>query len=62
VLFRPRATTGITGKSLWQGLLDKGILVRDCSSWEGLDNCLRVTIGTSQENEAFISAMKEIVK
>lgn len=62
VLFRPRATSGITGKSLWQSLLDKGILVRDCSSWEGLANCLRVTIGTSQENEAFISAMKEIMK
>ena len=62
VLFRPRGTTGISGKSLWQGLLDKGILVRDCSSWEGLANCLRVTIGTSQENEAFISAMKEIMK
>ncbi|NQW59641.1 aminotransferase class I/II-fold pyridoxal phosphate-dependent enzyme, partial [bacterium] len=62
VLFRPREITGVTGKALWQKLLDRGILVRDCSSWEGLANCLRVTIGTSQENEAFISAMKEIMK
>jgi histidinol-phosphate aminotransferase len=47
---------------VWQGLLDRGVLVRDCSSWAGLDNCLRVTVGTDDENEAFIAAMKAVLK
>ena len=58
VLFRPET---VAGAALWKELLDRGILVRDCSSWAGLDNCLRVTVGTADENEAFISAMKEVL-
>jgi histidinol-phosphate aminotransferase len=58
VLFRPES---MAGKSLWQGLLDRGVLVRDCSSWAGLENCLRVTVGTADENEAFIAAMKGVL-
>lgn len=58
VLFRPET---LPGKAVWQGLLDRGVLVRDCSSWAGLDNCLRVTVGTDQENEAFIAALKEVL-
>jgi histidinol-phosphate aminotransferase len=51
----------MTGKAVWQGLLDRGVLVRDCSSWAGLDNCLRVTVGTDEENLAFITALKEVL-
>ena len=58
ILFRPENTPG---RAVWQGLLDRGVLVRDCSSWAGLDNCLRVTVGTHEENEAFIAAMKEVL-
>lgn len=58
VLFRPES---MAGKALWQGLLDMGVLVRDCSSWAGLENCLRVTVGTADENEAFIAAMKGVL-
>ncbi|MFM8389976.1 MAG: aminotransferase class I/II-fold pyridoxal phosphate-dependent enzyme, partial [Actinomycetota bacterium] len=58
VLFRPGS---MSGKAVWQGLLDRGVLVRDCSSWAGLDNCLRVTVGTAEENKAFISALKEVL-
>jgi len=35
--------------------------VRDCSSWAGLADCLRVTVGTAEENKAFISALKEVL-
>lgn len=59
VLFRPETKSG---KSVWQGLLDRGVLVRDCSSWAGLDNCLRVTVGTDVENESFITALKDALK
>lgn len=57
VLFRPRT---VSGRDLWQGLLDRGVLVRDCSSWPRLDDCLRVTIGTAEEDDAFLAACKEI--
>jgi histidinol-phosphate aminotransferase len=59
VLFRPET---LSGRVVWQGLLDRGVLVRDCSSWAGLDNCLRVTVGTDDENEAFIAAMKAVLE
>lgn len=57
VLFRP---TTVGAGDLWQGLLDRGILVRDCSSWPRLAGCLRVTVGTEAENTAFIAAIGEL--
>jgi histidinol-phosphate aminotransferase len=47
-----------TGRTVWQSLLDGGVLVRDCSSWEGLTDCLRVTVGTPEENDAFLAALR----
>jgi histidinol-phosphate aminotransferase len=41
----------------WQALLDRGILVRDV----GLDGWLRVSVGTSEECDAFLDAMREVV-
>ncbi len=35
-------------------------LVRDCSSWPRLDDCLRVTVGTPDENDAFLTAIADI--
>jgi histidinol-phosphate aminotransferase len=42
---------------VWQGLVDRDVLVRDCSSWPHLDDCLRVTIGTPTENTLFLAAL-----
>ena len=42
---------------LWQKLLDRGILIRDV----GLLGQLRVTIGTAAENQAFLSALAEVL-
>ena len=56
VLFRP---IGIDGPTLWRGLVERGVLVRDCSSWPGLDGCLRVTVGTAEEDDAFLGALAE---
>jgi histidinol-phosphate aminotransferase len=58
VLFRP---TGRDGREVWQGLLDRSVLVRDCSAWPGLDGCLRVTVGTPDENGAFLDALAEVL-
>ena len=58
VLFRP---TGRDGAKVWQALLDRSVLVRDCSSWPRLDGCLRVTIGTPAEDDAFLAALEEVL-
>lgn len=56
VLFRP---TSVPAAAVWKSILDDGVLVRDCSSWARLDGCLRVTVGTPDENSAFLAAMKK---
>jgi histidinol-phosphate aminotransferase len=55
ILFRPlrRDATDV-----WGDLLASSVLVRDCSSWPGLDQCLRVTIGTAEENDRFLVALQ----
>ncbi|MEA3019108.1 MAG: histidinol-phosphate aminotransferase [Actinomycetota bacterium] len=58
VLFRPLERAG---GDVWQGLLDRSVLVRDTSSWPGLDGCLRVTIGTPDEDDAFLDALQEVL-
>ena len=40
-------------------LLDRSVLIRNCASWDGLRGCLRVTIGTAEENDRFLHALKE---
>ena len=59
VLFRPRS---LGGREVWQALLDRSILVRDCSGWPRLADCLRVTVGTPEENGTFLDALEEILR
>ncbi len=56
ILFRPRSREGA---AVWKALVERDVLVRDCTSWPGLDGCLRVTIGTPAENSAFLAALEE---
>ena len=58
ILFRP---TSRPGGEVWQALLDHSVLVRDCSTWPRLDGCLRVTVGTPEENDAFLHALAEVL-
>jgi histidinol-phosphate aminotransferase len=46
---------------VWQALLDRDVLIRDCSSWPRLSGCLRVTVGTPAENDAFLAALTEVL-
>ncbi|MCU1452530.1 MAG: hisC [Acidimicrobiales bacterium] len=55
VLFRPQERAGA---EVWQDLLDQSVLIRDCSSWPRLDGCLRVTIGTPDEDDRFLAALR----
>ena len=58
ILFRPSTVAGV---DVWGHLLERSVLVRDCSSWPRLDGCLRVTIGTTAEDDAFLNALQEIL-
>ena len=46
---------------VWRALYDRGILVRDFSAAEHLTDCLRVTVGSPEENERFLTALKEVL-
>jgi histidinol-phosphate aminotransferase len=58
ILFRP---LGRDGHEVWRALLERSVLVRDCSGWPRLAGCLRVTVGTAEENDAFLAALKEVL-
>jgi histidinol-phosphate aminotransferase len=47
---------GWTSERLWRALLERGILIRDV----GIPGTLRVTVGTSAENDSFINALRAI--
>lgn len=43
-------------------LIEKGVLIRNLDGEGPLKNCLRVTIGTSEENDYFLNIIKSIEK
>jgi len=59
ILFRPTARPA---SAVWQGLLDRSVLVRDVSGRAELAGCLRVTIGTAAENDRFLGALEESLR
>ncbi len=50
------------GHAVWDSLVALGILVRDFSSWPGVEDCLRVTIGTREENDQFLSSLAAVLR
>jgi histidinol-phosphate aminotransferase len=61
VLFRVGGGTVAAGHDVWQALVERSVLVRDCSGWPRLGGCLRVTIGTPEENDRFLAALQEVL-
>lgn len=51
----------MSGDDVWQGLVDRSVLVRNTANWPRIDNCLRVTVGTPSENDAFLLALAEVL-
>lgn len=58
ILWRPATDAG----AVWRGLLQRSVLVRDCSTWPRLAGCLRVTVGTATENDRFLTALGEVLE
>jgi histidinol-phosphate/aromatic aminotransferase/cobyric acid decarboxylase-like protein len=44
-------------KAVFAGLLRRGVLVRDVTSYPMLSRCLRVSVGSREENDAFLHAL-----
>jgi histidinol-phosphate aminotransferase len=54
--------TGMDSKTMIKNLMKKGIIVRDCSSFNGLDNYwIRVSVGTIEEDKRFINILKDVI-
>lgn len=59
ILFR---TAGNNADAIYTGLRQRGILIKNLhGSHALLEHCLRVTVGTDEENAAFIGALRELV-
>jgi histidinol-phosphate aminotransferase len=58
ILFRPRTRAG---DDVWRELVERSVLVRNCASWPGLTDCLRITLGTPEENDAFLAALTDVL-
>lgn len=45
-------------EEVFKALIDRGLLVRNVSGYPELDGCLRVTVGTREENRQFVQALR----
>ncbi len=57
ILFR----TDLPGPVLFERILQRGVLVRDVSTSPLLEGCVRVTVGTPEENDQFLEAVRASV-
>jgi histidinol-phosphate aminotransferase len=46
-------------QSIFQTLLERGVIIRPLAT-TGLTNCLRVSVGTPEENDCFLEALRAI--
>jgi histidinol-phosphate aminotransferase len=47
--------------SIYKGLIQEGVLIKNLNSPGILRNCMRVTVGTREENEEFLKALKRVL-
>jgi histidinol-phosphate aminotransferase len=56
------ARTGLWAESVWEQLVDKGILVKHLRDYPLLDTYLRITVGGHEENRKLVDALQEILR
>jgi histidinol-phosphate aminotransferase len=53
---------GADPKAVFEAIYERGVLVRDVSATPRLSRCLRVSVGSEEENEAFLSALRHALE
>ena len=53
--------TGVNGLELFRELLKLGVVTRPMAGY-GLTGCLRISVGTTEENRRCLTALKEVLK
>ncbi|HET7481401.1 MAG TPA: histidinol-phosphate transaminase [Actinomycetota bacterium] len=48
-------------ETVWNGLFERGVLVRHYGGQARLERCLRVTAGLPEETDAFLTALSEVI-
>jgi histidinol-phosphate aminotransferase len=48
--------------AIYESLLERGIVIKNFSSPEPLQRCMRVTVGREDENQEFLSALRDILR
>jgi histidinol-phosphate aminotransferase len=54
--------TAKPARELFDALYKQDVLVRDVSSYPLLDRCLRISIGTPDENNNFLAALDQVLE
>ena len=49
-------------RAVFEALYREGVLVRDVSGYPMLDRCLRVTVGTPEENDCFMATLTGVLE
>ena len=47
---------------MFEGLVERGILIRNVTGYPLLENALRVSIGTSEDNTRFLNELEQTLK
>lgn len=51
----------LPAQTVFGGLMEQGILVRDVSSYPGCEDLVRVTVGSPEENRALLNGVKTLI-
>jgi histidinol-phosphate/aromatic aminotransferase/cobyric acid decarboxylase-like protein len=49
-------------KAVFDSVLRRGVLIRDVSAYPRLQRCLRVSVGSEQQNQAFLAALRHALE
>ena len=49
-------------RAVFESVCKRGVLVRDVTSYPRLSRCLRVSVGSEPENEAFLTALRHALE
>ena len=49
-------------KAVFESIFKRGVLIRDVTAYPRLQRCLRVSVGSEEQNEAFLAALRHAVE